>query len=520
MSYRCRLQLFQPIQIVAALTLLIITVTLQLIYLPYAEDDAYIHMRIARNLWQNGRPYYNPLIAVMGSTSPLWILLLAPLSLLGELMPLAVSILNSFIITATCLTWATIFSSSTKTTGSIYWILALLVAWGAMISASLSLMETPLALLLVGIAYVALSRKNTLWAIPVTLAVFTRPECLVFAVLFAIHRWREKRPVSLLEILAGVVPLAAFIAFELLLFGSIYPHTAAAKAIVYQITTAEFVKLLSLATFGSKVSGTILPCSVALITFLLCILPFTVSSGKSLQAKGSRYPDACIFLLASGIILTLYGVKHVLVFSWYTPLMMLPFYGAALWLTLSKSWLISSLGYLALLPLTATTALFVAGAFRIEFSPLFESGARAKHLLAIGRELQRSFPGRRIMAPEIGALGYTYTGEIIDGLGLVTPAALPFHPLAVPLQRPAGYIGAVPSRFAAQQDPDIILGLSSFLGELLSSNVAERYTRIILPPVSMEDLALLSSGKVFGSDHIELLIRKDLTPPSEMLNKL
>ena len=123
------------------------------------------------------------------------------------------------------------------------------------------------------------------------------------------------------------------------------------------------------------------------------------------------------------------------------------------------------------------------------------------------------------MAPEIGALGYTYTGEIIDGLGLVTPAALPFHPLAVPLQRPAGYIGAVPSRFAAQQDPDIILGLSSFLGELLSSNVAERYTRIILSPVSMEDLALLSSGKVFGSDHIELLIRKDLTPPSEMLHQ-
>ena len=67
----------------------------------YAYDDAYIHFRIARNLLDNGAPYFNENEAVKVSTSSGWTVMLSVvLKIIGilkldSLYPLTVSIVNA-----------------------------------------------------------------------------------------------------------------------------------------------------------------------------------------------------------------------------------------------------------------------------------------------------------------------------------------------------------------------------------------------------------------------------------------
>ena len=67
-----------------------------------------------------------------------------------------------------------------------------------------------------------------------------------------------------------------------------------------------------------------------------------------------------------------------------------------------------------------------------------------------------------MLAPEIGALSWSFRGRVIDGLGLATPAALAFHPLAVPRLRSHGSEGALPPEAITRFQPDLIVSLDVF----------------------------------------------------------
>ena len=88
-----------PADHVAVALLLFLSVVLHLELLPYAFDDAYIHFRIAANLLRHGEPYYNLGQAVLATSSPLWTVLLAPLSAIPSGPLLLVAVVNA---TLTC----------------------------------------------------------------------------------------------------------------------------------------------------------------------------------------------------------------------------------------------------------------------------------------------------------------------------------------------------------------------------------------------------------------------------------
>src|SRR5512133_1972289 len=75
----------------------------RLFRLPY--EDAFIHFRIARNLAETGQPYFNVGERVMGSSSPLWtVLLAAGLKLVGS--PGFVALLEAAsVVAAAVLAW-------------------------------------------------------------------------------------------------------------------------------------------------------------------------------------------------------------------------------------------------------------------------------------------------------------------------------------------------------------------------------------------------------------------------------
>src|SRR5262245_28589405 len=75
-------------------------------YSRYPADDAYIHMRIARNFATHGVPYFNIDQPVSGSSSLLWLVLLSGLfAAFGAspdlaLIPSVVGVVGTFIVCA------------------------------------------------------------------------------------------------------------------------------------------------------------------------------------------------------------------------------------------------------------------------------------------------------------------------------------------------------------------------------------------------------------------------------------
>jgi hypothetical protein len=374
-------------------------------------------------------------------------------------------------------------------------------------------METPVAVLAVGSAFTLLTFRSPLWAIPAAIAPFVRPECLVFLPALAYARLRGQ-PIKRSEWLLAALVAVPLIAFQLIFFGTLWPHTAQAKAIVYQINPQEFVRLLLYASFGEEVTKQIIP----LVVMSLVVASLMVVAGASRitlpRATGWLYVVAPALM-----IIIAYAANKVVVFPWYPALFLVPLHLALLALATGSGLRVACLSLLALVPVVAEGALFSLGLVDAHRAPNFQSGTRASHLLEIGDALEHQYPGASLVAPEIGALGFSFKGDIIDGVGLVTPRALNFHPMNVPDQRSAGFLGAVPARLVVETKPTLIVGLETLMEELLRSDVMSEYRRYNLSPIASRDRSDSSKDKVWGSSAIVLLVRNTAPEPSSALLK-
>src|SRR5205823_11377423 len=95
--------------------------------------------------------------------------------------------------------------------------------------------------------------------------------------------------------------------------------------------------------------------------------------------------------------------------------------------------------------------------------PLMPAGQdleREQLYLSVGQNLAASLPSSAVLAaPEIGALGYASNLRVLDTVGLVSPAALPYYPL------PSDELvtdNAIPARLIADRQPDVVVTLDAF----------------------------------------------------------
>lgn len=497
----------------ASLTLTIVGLLAFSLYLhyqllPYADDDAYIHMRVARNLWNIGVPYFNKAEAVMASTSPLWILITAPAAALGDFQPLAVAILNALVVVGAALSWALLYGQVTQHRRPRELVVTALVVFFTLASSSIGLMETPLALLLVGWGLLSIVRGGSLGMPLLLAAIGMRPECAAFAIAGGIWKVAQRRSWSAQEILLSVAVLTALLWFQLHFFGALYPHTARAKEIVYNLTGSEFVRALFIGSYGAWVAKAVIPS----VIFAACGMAVVMTLRRKRFSVDTLFREArssplLVVVLPAIVILAAYAFKLVLVFPWYTPLFLVPLHIALVRDLFRVSGQAKVLAMTLFVPWFAMALCIVAGSRNFAYLPFFESGARARKLGHLGEWLALEHPGAKVAAPEIGALGLSFPGYIEDTVGLATPAALRFHPLKVPSQRPTGYHGGVPAAFIEQSRPDIVIGLDVFMTDFLNSPVASRYEIRKVPPVLEEDRARLGSAKVFGADALIIAIR-------------
>lgn len=143
-------------------------------------------------------------------------------------------------------------------------------------------------------------------------------------------------------------------------------------------------------------------------------------------------------------------------------------------------------------------------------APSAVTGLRVQRYLEIGNILYSLLPNDNLLTSEIGGLGYSFRGEIIDGVGLVSPEALKYHPMKVPQQRSSGGIGAIPAKMVGDLKPEIIVSYPIFVQEFDKSAYCSQYKKIILPALSKYWQDQSGIEKIWGSPYLFVYIRKDI----------
>jgi hypothetical protein len=388
-------------------------------------DDSWIHLHFARNLAEGAGFAYNPGVPVSGSTAPLWTLLLAaaaavagPTLAVAKALGVVATLAAGLLTRRAAAAWG---APEPLALGAG----AALVASGALTWGALSGMEVSLAATLVAGALIAHARDAPLASVILaSLATLARPEAILLlpALLFA-------RAVSgrrlLIFVVVPALALAPFIAFCLATVGSPLPATAGAKVEGGLVGWLTGVATPARVTFVERPWAFAVEwaCWLATTHWLL-----PVALVPALVAVWWRHGRA---LGVPALTLLVHPLAMALLAPYRGPgfqegrysMHLLPLALVVLAASVPPSRLrvarIVAVVYLAL----AVPALIPAGT---------RYGWAVQNINAmqvdIGRWIDRELPrAARIATNDIGAIGYLSRREIIDLMGLVTPAIIPYR---------------------------------------------------------------------------------------------
>lgn len=418
---------------------------------PRFVDDAYITFRYARNLADGAGLVYNAGESVLGTSAPLFAVLLAGLHrLTGAPIPAL-----AFGLGAACLPLVALLGYRLARRGTSPAFAALFVAAALSPRESLrafsSGMETPLYLLglLLAVELACRGRDAAAFAVAGALA-FVHPDAvlLVPALAVAIAAPGGRRPWRALAL--GLAPAAAGAAVLWAVYGSPVPHSVTAKRLAYAMPSGHAL---------NELAGTILePLRVPVTPAAEAVAVFAAVAGLALALAYGRAALATLPALACAAFSVLYvaafASANPLVFEWYRP----P-------LALASTFAVVACAARAPRALRAATAVLLAGSAAVHvaaFRPYDPSlredvYARAASGLALG-------PEDTVAAPEIGALGWATRARVLDTAGLVSPSAL---------ARPgtAGDPGgAIPPRLLRDTRATALVALDRFLEPSLVSD--------------------------------------------------
>ncbi|MDQ3810131.1 MAG: hypothetical protein M3336_07565 [Chloroflexota bacterium] len=457
---------------------------------PRPIDDAYITFRYARNLADGLGLVYNPGEWVLGTSTPLWALVLALADRLGsDDLPLVAATIASACdaITAAVLTRLSVqlgFTARAAALVGLGWALnpmSLAFAVGGM--------ETSLFVLAMisSLALAASGRPERVRgaAILAGVSALVRPEGLLVGTVVAGWTSLVRRRELPFVLVAAWAPALAGGALLFVRYGSPLPHSLVAKQVAYQ-SSSPFENLLALLV-QSGLPGwstyllAVVPASAGLVlaaagaACLACLTVHGLRGGAA--AAGRQWQPFAGMAMLLLTFYTLAGLRGARLFPWYLvalePLYLL---GAAAGL--------ARLAPLARLPGAVLAALVVAWQLpamdsRQGLLPLGYPSGREEVLLEAGRLVRATLPPTAVVAaPEIGALGYASRVRILDTVGLVSPAALAYYPLP-PDQLVVD--NAIPAGLILDARPDMVVTLAAFAERsLLGDPTFDRQYRLEL----------------------------------------
>ncbi|MGE5716575.1 MAG: hypothetical protein ACM369_08000 [Acidobacteriota bacterium] len=407
-------------------------------------DDAYITFRYARNLSEGGGLVYNLGERVLGTSAPLFAVLLAALR---RLTGVAIPDL-AFALGAACLPVCALlgYRLARRTVGPLPAALFVVAALSPRPSLEVfaSGMETPLYLAgLLGAVELACRGRDAAAFAAAGALCFVHPDAaaLVAALFLALRAARGRWPWRALAI--GLAPAAVGAAALWAAYGSPLPHSVTAKRLAYAMPPGY-----ALSNLGETILDPLVARETPAPQFLAALVAVAALALIIMFGRAALGEIAALALAAfSTLYVAAFAIANPLVFDWYRP----PLALASTFLVIVCVAQLPRIGRAAATFLLAASALVHLAAFR----PYDPSGrekvyARAAESLALR-------PEETVAGPEVGALGWATRARVLDTTGLVSPAALGW------LGRPEGEGGSIPPRLLRETDADALVALDRFL---------------------------------------------------------
>lgn len=396
-------------------------------FMDYAFEDAYITFRYASNLARGHGFVFNPGEWVLGTSTPLWTLLLATLGWLGFDIP-------------TAATW--IYSLSASVAGGLGALLlrrcghanagvlfGLAAAWGLGSGSMYCGMETALYLALILGSLLAAERQRVVaTGVLLGLTCLTRYDGGVVAMAVGFHLWWVRGRPPWREAMIASMLVVPWLLFALWTFGSVLPNTLGAKAgdsdfLRYVAKTVHLLALDSTRPVADLLPTSGLPIRGARVLVALVAAAPAVALARTV---GRRAP---ILVLCPGVAVALlvgYGligppVEH----RWYhVPTFQLGLlFGLAAWSHLwarrpgwTRGW-----PQRAMLVLIALTLWALPGAIDRRGDAYLETQGRIRaYDQFIDWIVSNGLTDTSILTREPGYITYHTGQRAIDAAGLVT----------------------------------------------------------------------------------------------------
>lgn len=331
----------KSILLIESIFLLVLCLYIAIQLKPFAEDDAYIHYRIAENLAINQAPYFNQTERVMATSSFVWTSFLASLTFLKVPLPNSVAIVNPILNVLGSLVWTLLLIRVVRKEISRALLFCFQVVYvGALLVSTYGQMETPLSLLLLGLGVLLVTDDRAYGWIFLTLAVFTRYEIAVYALILGLVWTFSKKPI--IEKIKGyifvLIPFVVISIIVIFYYSTFIPNTVTAKNTVYQLTALQttimvffsffpsvnypmFGFINSFESFQKEYFVFVLGAWLIIVFGVLAISVFAYLCRKS--TKKTDLTVNCLILGGTSIVV-LFVILNVNVFSWYESLFTVP----------------------------------------------------------------------------------------------------------------------------------------------------------------------------------------------------
>lgn len=230
--------------LIIAVFLVALALFARLIPGPRTIDDSFITFRYARNVISGEGFVYNSGERVMGTTTPLFTLLMAGLAEVSggpaANFPVNAWLVNCLADALTCLLlWQLGLLLGSERVGVIAGVLWAVAPFS--VTFAIGGLETSVyVLLLTATSYFYIRRRFGWTAFVAALALLTRVDALILLGPLGLDmvvcglRAREDRP-GLGAVMAFLIPVTAWYGFAFVYFGSIFPHSISAKMAAYSM---------------------------------------------------------------------------------------------------------------------------------------------------------------------------------------------------------------------------------------------------------------------------------------------
>ncbi len=474
---------------------------------PRTIDDAFITFRYSRNLIDGLGFVYNPGIHTLGTTTPLWALIMAFTGglLNGRDFPSYALALSATADATTCIL---LFLLARRLTHSDYFAAVPALLWAvAPMSVTFAIggMETSLNILWMFAAFSLyilipeseLPRKKR-WreagiGVCVTLGFLTRADAVLW--IAPLLGWQllegiRSRRIPWATWLAAILVLLPWLIFSTAQFGSPIPNSVTAKRHAYLVGPMDaFAGLLrtysnlffAFDAFGS--TGTM----ISALIILVCVLFAFPYSARKL-------PRVLPLFIYPLLYFAVFALLNPLMFRWYfappLPALMLAVF-TGLWALLAP---LQKTRAKAVIPI-------IAGAFGAlclftslnawTLHPDHGAGRPAPQMAWHEIELLYQQMGEylrddagvtaetRVASADIGAVGYFSGATIVDTVGLVTPELRNYYPID-PALIVEGQNYAIPPQLIYDTQPQFLVTMEAFIrnGLARDSEFLESYTLI------------------------------------------